>query len=168
MSTHCEWADGPTPLALTDLVTLARSVAAEVAAGEHRYHVDPDRRWARLLRSDDHVDAWLITWASEQRAQLHDHAGSLGALAVVAGELTEWSWANDLALRVRELGAGAAAGFPLGHVHDVVNAAERPAVSVHVYSPPLTAMSYYEVDGAGLLRRTSTVLTRPAELEVPA
>jgi hypothetical protein len=53
-------------------------------------------------------------------------------------------------------------------VHDVVNAAERPAVSVHVYSPPLTAMSYYEVDGAGLLRRTSTVLTRPAELEVPA
>ena len=33
------------------------------------------------------------------------------------------------------------------------------AVSVHAYSPPLTAMSYYAVDAAGDLRRTRTVLT---------
>ncbi len=168
MSTRLGWVDGPTPLAMTDLLHLARSVAAEVSAGDHEYHVDLDRRWARLIRSDDHVDVWLITWATEQRAELHDHAGSLGALALVTGELTEWRWAKDGALHSRELSAGATAGFPLGHVHDVVNIAARPAVSVHVYSPPLTAMSYYDIDGNGVLRRTTTTLTRRSELEVPA
>lgn len=88
--------------------------------------MDPDRRWAKLIRSDDHVDVWLITWASEQRAELHDHGGTLGALAVVSGELTEWWWAKDAALRTRELPAGTTAGFPLGHVHDVVNTAAGP------------------------------------------
>ena len=32
-------------------------------------------------------------------------------------------------------------------------------MSVHAYSPPLTAMSYYAVDDARSLRRTRTVLT---------
>jgi hypothetical protein len=50
-------------------------------------------------------------------------------------------------------------------VHDVVNAASEPAVSVHAYSPPLTAMSYYAVDEAGSLRRTRTVLTDEPEPE---
>jgi hypothetical protein len=86
----------------------------------------------------------------------------------VTGELTEWGWAKDGALHVRELPAGTAAGFPLGLVHDVANVAADPAVSVHVYSPSLTAMSYYDIDGNGALRRTRTTLTRRAELEVPA
>jgi hypothetical protein len=43
-------------------------------------------------------------------------------------------------------------------VHDVVNRVPAPAVSVHAYSPPLTAMFYYAVEPAGL-RRTRTVLT---------
>jgi hypothetical protein len=32
-------------------------------------------------------------------------------------------------------------------VHDVVNAGDEPAVSVHVYAPPLVAMTFYEVAG---------------------
>ena len=51
------------------------------------------------------------------------------------------------------------ASFALGHVHDVVNTRPAHAVSVHAYSPPLTAMSYYAVDGAGDPRRARTVLT---------
>jgi hypothetical protein len=35
----------------------------------------------------------------------------------------------------------------------------EPTLSVHAYSPPLTAMSYYEVTDAQSLRRTKTVLT---------
>lgn len=158
MTIASRWADGPTPLSLSDLCELAARVATEVAAGRHVVRVDPTRRWYRLLRSDDHVDLWLISWATEQAADLHDHAGSLGALSVVSGSLTEWRWAGSGGLRRRSIAAGSGAGFPLGHVHDVVNTAADPAVSVHVYSPPLTAMSYYTVD-AGLLRRTHSVLT---------
>ncbi len=118
----------PTPLVLADLTDLTRRVAAQVRAGRHPVHIDPAKRWYQLLRSDDFVDVWLMSWATEQAAELHDHAGSLGA------------------------------SFPLGHVHEVVNPVVAPAISVHAYSPPLSAMSYYAVASDGHLRRTRSEL----------
>ncbi len=74
------------------------------------------------------------------------------------------------------------AGFAIGWLHAVWRAPEPPAtgldvpvavaesvgpldptLSVHAYSPPLTAMSYYELTGHGGLRRTRTVLTDQPE-----
>jgi quercetin dioxygenase-like cupin family protein len=117
------------------------------------------------------VDVWLISWATEQAAELHDHAGSLGALTVVSGELLEQRWMGD-GLRPRRLRAGRSVGFPLGHVHDVGNPAPAPAISVHAYSPPLTAMSYYAVAAAAgsgepgaRLRRTRSVLVESGSSE---
>jgi Cysteine dioxygenase type I len=147
----------PTPLALADLTDLTRVVADEVRAGRHPVHIDPLQRWHRLLRSDDFVDVWLISWTTSQAAELHDHAGSLGALTVVSGGLVEQRW-TGYGLRTRTLRAGRSAGFPLGHVHDVANRAVEPAVSVHAYSPPLMAMSYYGVAPDGQLRRTRSEL----------
>ncbi|MBW0015340.1 cysteine dioxygenase [Mycobacterium sp.] len=40
---------------------------------------------------------------------------------------------------------------------------ERPTLSVHAYSPPLTAMSYYEVTDRSRLRRQRTELTDQPE-----
>jgi mannose-6-phosphate isomerase-like protein (cupin superfamily) len=147
----------PTPIALGDLTKLTRDIAAEVRAGHHEVQVDPERRWYRLLRSDEYVDIWLISWATEQTAELHDHAGSLGALTVVSGSLVEQRWVGH-GLRERRVSAGRSLGFPLGHVHDVRNTEPTPAVSVHAYSPPLTAMSYYAVEPDARLRRTRSVL----------
>jgi hypothetical protein len=68
-------------------------------------------------------------------------------------------------LRRRRLSAGDQAAFPLGWVHDVVWAPTHrltvtaPTLSVHAYSPPLTAMSYYEVTTRNTLRRNRTELT---------
>ncbi len=154
----------PTPLVLADLTALTTRVAAEVRAGLHPVEVDPLRRWYRLLRSDDYLDVWLISWATEQTAELHDHAGSLGALTVVSGSLVEQRWVGD-GLRARRLRAGRSVGFPLGHVHDVGNPAESPAVSVHAYSPPLTAMSYYTVEPGQRLRRTRSMLVESGSSE---
>jgi predicted metal-dependent enzyme (double-stranded beta helix superfamily) len=152
----------PTPLGLTDLTALTRSVAEQVRTGAHDVVLDPDRRWYRRLYADPYVDLWLISWATEQATELHDHAGSLGALTVVAGALEEARW-TSAGLRTRRLRAGRGAAFGLGHVHDVVNTAPEHAVSVHAYSPPLTVMSYYAVDDAGGLRRTRSVLTNGGE-----
>ena len=159
----------PTPLSLADLTVLTRDVADEVRAGRHLVRVDPERRWYRLVRSDNYVDIWLISWATEQAAELHDHAGSLGALTVVSGSLVEQRWVGD-GLRSRQLRAGRSLGFPLGHVHDVGNPATAPAVSVHAYSPPLTAMSYYAVEPGSVekgprLRRTCSVLVESGSSE---
>jgi predicted metal-dependent enzyme (double-stranded beta helix superfamily) len=163
----------PTPagLALPELVGLTRHYAAEVLAGRHEVVVDPGRRWYNLLRSDDTVDVWLITWATEQFAELHDHGDSRGALTVVRGALTEDRWSSErAALRTRTLTADRSVGFGLGYVHEVSNPALEPAVSVHAYSPPLTEMSYYALDprpdGPGSrLRRTGTTRTDPGSSE---
>lgn len=170
------WHDGPTPVSLGDLAALTRQVAAEVVAGLHDVQVDATNRWSRRLHADPHLDVWLISWATEQAAELHDHGGSIGALTVVSGELTEWRWsaghaddhrvtAEELAaggpgLRRRALTAGSGAAFPLGHVHDVSNRRTDAAVSVHAYSPPLSTMSYYAVD-RGSLTRTRSELVEP-------
>jgi predicted metal-dependent enzyme (double-stranded beta helix superfamily) len=170
------WHDGPTPVSLADLTTITRQVAAEVAAGMHEVRVDHTHRWSRRLHADPHLDVWLISWATEQAAELHDHGGSIGALTVVRGELTEWRWtsgrADDVAvspeelavsgpgLRRRALSASTGAAFPLGHVHDVSNRRAEPAVSVHAYSPPLSTMSYYGVE-RGTLVRTRSELVEP-------
>jgi quercetin dioxygenase-like cupin family protein len=168
---HATRPAAPTPLALADLVALTRAVAAQVRTGVHPVRIDPLRRWYQLLRTDDYVDVWLISWATEQAAELHDHAGSLGALTVVSGELLEQRWMGD-GLRPRRLRAGRSVGFPLGHVHDVGNPAPAPAISVHAYSPPLTAMSYYAVAAAAgsgepgaRLRRTRSVLVESGSSE---
>jgi hypothetical protein len=104
----------------------------------------------------------------DRSTELHDHGGSLGALTVVSGALQETRW-DGQALRRRRLVAGDQAAFPLGWVHDVVWAPDRdtsapiapiaPTLSVHAYSPPLTAMSYYEVTDRNTLRRKRTELT---------
>ncbi|GAA1870078.1 cysteine dioxygenase family protein [Pseudonocardia ailaonensis] len=153
----------PTPLDLSDLTALTRRFAEEVRLGRHTVEVDPDHRWSRRIMADDVVDVWLISWATDQLAELHDHAGSLGALTVVSGSLEEQHWVAGHGLRRRTLHAGRGAAFGLGHVHDVANHQGETAVSVHAYSPPLTAMSYYEETPSGFLRRTRTELTTEPE-----
>lgn len=145
-------------LGLDRLTALTRRVAAEVLAGRHEVPIDPQRRFYRRLRIDDAVDVWLIGWATGQATELHDHGDSLGALTVVSGVLSERRWApHHDGIRVRLLRAGRSQGFRLGHVHDVINPSLMAAVSVHAYSPPLTVMSYYEVDDAApALRRART------------
>jgi hypothetical protein len=171
MTASTRWV-APTPLSIRELVELTRGIAAEVAAGDHTVHDDPSVRWHTRLRSGAYADLWLISWPQHQAAELHDHGGSLGALTVVRGTLTEHRWlparGGPARLVPRRLPAGAEAGFPVGYVHDVVNTDPAPALSVHAYSPPLTAMSYYEVDGNDALRRVHTLLTDDPEPRLEA
>ncbi|MFC9993148.1 cysteine dioxygenase [Nocardia sp. NPDC127526] len=170
----------PTRLRPADLLRLTDEGAEDVLAGRYD-HLLPEgglwpteKRWAARLIADDEVDLWLISWVADKHTELHDHAGSLGALTVLSGALSEYRW-NGRDLRRRTLTAGDQASFPLGWVHDVVRAPDveagisgplDPTLSVHAYSPPLTAMSYYEVTGHGTLRRTRSVLTDQPEGEL--
>ena len=62
-------------------------------------------------------------------------------------------------VRHRAVSAGAVRAFGTRHVHDVINLSGAPAVSVHAYSPPLTAIRRYDLTPAGLV----AVATRSAE-----
>jgi hypothetical protein len=168
----------PTRLRPADLLHVTDRFAHDVLAGDYdhlsRAHASTTERWFTRLHGDDELDVWLIGWVPDRSTELHDHGGSLGALTVVSGALRETRW-DGTALRNRRLVAGDQAAFPLGWVHDVVWARESATVggvlprpttqtlSVHAYSPPLTAMSYYEVTERDTLRRKRTELTDKPE-----
>ncbi len=158
---------GPTRLRLPDLLLATDQAADDVLTGRYDHLLPPggipvDDRWFCRILGDGEVDIWLISWVPERSTELHDHGGSLGALTVLSGSLDEFRW-DGARLRGRRLSAGDQASFPLGWVHDVVWAPTDtpavPTVSVHAYSPPLTAMSYYQVTDDNTLRRRRTELT---------
>jgi hypothetical protein len=103
-----------------------------------------------MARTPD-FDAWLIAWPSGGKVELHDHGNSTGALSVISGSLVESVPSRDDAGRFglvrHDLHAGATLGFGAGHVHDVVNESEGHALSLHIYSPALTSMTFYDVEG---------------------
>lgn len=165
----------PTRLRPADLLHVTDRFADDVLGADYD-HVLPAaglptaERWYTRLHGTDELDVWLISWVPNRSTELHDHGGSLGALTVVSGTLRETRWDGET-LRERRLIAGDQAAFPLGWVHDVVWARESvrgggaagPTLSVHAYSPPLTAMSYYEVTAQNTLRRNRTELTDKPE-----
>ncbi|MCW2522281.1 MAG: hypothetical protein JWO63_616 [Frankiales bacterium] len=157
------------------LVEFTRFIAAEVAAGYYPYvEYSEAERWHQRIYRDQRVDVWLISWLPSQGTQLHDHGGSGGAFTVLSGELSEAVYRPAPARRRRpdeaaealleqSRPAGSAVGFGAHYVHDVRNLGERPAVSVHAYSPPLTSMNYYDVTDVGELRRIVTLATEDPE-----
>ena len=143
------------PPALTSrgLSTLAFTVARDPSLWEPLVEFRTEQRyWARLATPEPfagRADLWLLTWLPGQETAPHDHGQSAAAFRVVQGTLTEYRWALDGTSRRAAFGAGQAQEVPVGAVHDVVNLGPEPAVSIHAYSPRLTAMKYYAVvDGA--------------------
>jgi hypothetical protein len=175
---------GPTRLRVPDLLRATDQAADDVLSGRCDHllpagAVPESRRWFTRIHGDDELDIWLISWVPGHPTKLHDHGGSLGALTVLSGSLNEFRW-DGRGLQRRRLDAGDQAGFPLGWVHDVVWAPRpvsrpvpgpvstnegpvQPTLSVHAYSPPLTAMSYYEITDRNRLRRQRTELTDQPE-----
>ncbi|MFY1692447.1 cysteine dioxygenase [Plantactinospora sp. WMMB782] len=133
---------GPDPLAVAHRYA---SAAAGPAGWPVPLRFDPAQRWYhRLAGAVDH-EVWLLTWLPGQHTDLHDHGGSAGAFLVVSGTLVEETVVHGR-LRPRQLGAGVGRRFGARHVHQVGNAGDRPAVSVHVYRPALRSMTRYRLD----------------------
>ncbi len=134
------------------LHTLVRELAD---AGDfwkpHVAYQSPRRYWTKLITRPD-LDVWLLTWLHEQGTQVHDHGHSQAAFAVVAGELTEVRpSAFGRGFIRQKLRTGDSATVEPYAIHDVVNTATSPAISIHAYSPPLRSMTFYERASDGLV-----------------
>ena len=113
-----------------------------------------DERWYHRLEQGDNHEVWLLSWLPGQRTGFHDHCGSAGAFAVLQGELREYTTAGARGTGMpagADFAAGRVRSFGPAHVHEVVNAATGPAVSIHAYSPPLAGMRRYELTSGGLV-----------------
>ena len=139
----------------TRLEAFARELAGREERWRHLVSHDPTQRTYELLRHDDEVMAWLICWMDDHDTGYHDHDGSQGAVAVIEGAVRE----ERLRLGSRPLERIATAGqsftFGASDIHRVRHAGDRPAVTIHAYSPPLWRMGAYEIEPGGTLRRHS-------------
>jgi predicted metal-dependent enzyme (double-stranded beta helix superfamily) len=113
----------------------------------------PDRRWYRRLELADDYEIWLLSWLPGQRTGFHDHGHAAGAFAVAQGRVRERTVpAGHVRVRERTVAHGSIRSFGPRYVHDVANAFAEPAVTVHAYSPPLTAMRRYQLTESGLVQ----------------
>jgi predicted metal-dependent enzyme (double-stranded beta helix superfamily) len=150
-----------TPLSADRLGKLASSVAT-AESWRSVIQFTADNRWFRRLALTDDYEIWLLSWLPGQHTGFHDHGDAVGAFAVAQGRLREsLATPGRTAVRTRSVRAGSVTRFGRQHLHDVANVSPQPAVSVHAYSPPLTAMRRYEMNISGL----TLVRTDVAELD---
>ena len=129
-----------------------RRLTAVPAEWVARVRLDPEGRWYEQIRVDDALELWLISWLPGQSTGFHDHGGANGAFGVVWGELSESVATRGAVTSANPVAAGEVRSFGPRHVHDVRNSsAGSVAVSVHAYSPPLSAMTRYDLTSGGLV-----------------
>jgi rhodanese-related sulfurtransferase/mannose-6-phosphate isomerase-like protein (cupin superfamily) len=134
------------PRELADIVELFASRLDEWIG---RVRLRVKRRWYERLYHGPDYDVWVISWLPGQSTGFHDHGASSGAFVVATGLLEEQRPGE----RARVVRAGTSRAFRPGYTHDVRNVSFAPAISIHAYSPPLTEMNEYRLDGGRLVPR---------------
>ncbi len=113
-----------------------------------------DTRYARnLIHKTDRFEIMVMCWYAGQRSSIHDHAGSLGGLKILQGELTESLFekaANGMikSLTSVDYPAGSTRVEETSLIHQISNlqGENGKAVSVHIYAPPLVRMNVYSLE----------------------
>jgi hypothetical protein len=131
---------------LVDLATLERE-------GEGSYE---------LLWRTEHSEAWLNTWWSPRDTGFHDHGGSCVGVHVLEGRACAEALVVDGRRRMTEYGAGESFSAPATGIHRMEH--DPGAVTIHVYSPPLSAIGHYEVVDGELHRQAGL----PDEISPPS
>ncbi len=142
-----------------DLALVVRRIASQPRLWRPKIAFTQDGYGTRLPAPAG-ADVWLLTWLPSQGTDLHDHGEAAAAFAVVEGALTEVRADDVLGVWSTTLQAPAVRVVEPGTVHDVRNDLSRPAVSIHAYAPQLQRMTYYDVDDAGSLVESHSLLTR--------
>jgi Cysteine dioxygenase type I len=142
----------PRVLSQQELASKVQELAGSPAEWVSRVRLDAEGRWYEQIHVDGCYEIWLISWLPEQSTGFHDHGEANGAFSVVWGALDESVVPRTRTeVTVRPVTPGVVRAFGPHYVHDVSNTTDSVAVSIHAYSPPLTAMTRYRLTGSGLV-----------------
>jgi len=109
----------------------------------------PCRRFLRLPTTEG-FEAWFIGWPGGSVAPLHDHGQASGVVGVLSGRLIESFHRPGLeGWQERTWRAGQRLELASGVCHEVRNTGTRIAYSVHVYTPRLERMTFYDRTSEG-------------------
>jgi rhodanese-related sulfurtransferase len=134
-----------TPEELANIVSLFASSDGWI----DKVRLRAEGRWYERQYHGPDYDIWVISWLPGQSTGFHDHGASSGAFVVATGILEE----HRPGERTRVIHPGNPRAFGPGYAHDVLNVSLAPAISIHAYSPPLSEMNEYELDGSRLVPR---------------
>ncbi len=157
----------PTPLLRAELRLVVERFLANPGRWRHAVHHELGERTFSEIARDGRMSAWLICWNDGADTGFHDHDTSHGAVAVASGSVIEERLVVGGPLRVggaNIYGPGEVFDFEASEIHRVRHAGGPPAVTLHAYSPPLSRMGAYVIEGSGTLRREvidETVELRP-------
>jgi cysteine dioxygenase len=113
-----------------------------------------DKRYARnLVYKDRQFEIMIMCWHAGQRSSIHDHAGSLGGIKILQGELTESLFGRAANGMIKSLSSSDYAiedtrVEETSLIHQISNlqAEGGKTVSVHIYIPPLVRMNVYSLE----------------------
>jgi cysteine dioxygenase len=113
-----------------------------------------DKRYARnLVHKDRQFEIMIMCWHAGQRSSIHDHAGALGGIKILQGELTESLFGRAANGMIKSLSSSeyALADTRVEEtslIHQISNlqAGQGKTVSVHIYIPPLVRMNVYSLE----------------------
>ena len=100
------------------------------------------------------MEMWLLSWLPHHSTGFHDHGESNVGFCVTQGTIVEQQLrfaGPPCELRRSRQAPRRAAGSD--YIHCLEWESGTPALSVHVYSPPLTVVGQYRYDDDGVLRR---------------
>jgi cysteine dioxygenase len=138
------------PARMEDL--LNRLVVTPEAAQPHALF--SEKRYARnLVYKERQFEIMIMCWNAGQRSSIHDHAGSLGGIKILHGELTESLFARAANGMIKALSSAdyAIEGTRVEEtslIHQISNlqAENGKTVSIHIYIPPLIRMNVYSLE----------------------
>ena len=113
-----------------------------------------EKRYARNLVYKDHeFEIMIMCWKAGQRSSIHDHAGSLGGIRILQGELTESLFGKAANGMIKALSS---CDYTIEDtrveetslIHQISNLQTEngKTVSVHIYIPPLVRMNVYSLE----------------------
>ncbi|HXY86043.1 MAG TPA: hypothetical protein VEH52_11245 [Gaiellaceae bacterium] len=150
--------DVSAPATLDDLQGIVTDLGHAPWLWSEAVRFDLPRRSCSVLYRAPAFRIALFGWAAAQETTYHDHGGAEGAVFVCSGLLIEdvLDVRDGKAVREHTFTRCAESAFSFGaaHVHRVRHEpALGVSLSIHAYTPAVTAVSDYDVLEDGTLRR---------------
>ncbi|MBS1767491.1 MAG: cysteine dioxygenase family protein [Acidobacteria bacterium] len=140
--------DGPTAEQQRAVLGALRHTRVDWSVMGRHLAFDSDCYLRRRLFLSRSWEILMLCWLPGQKTAIHDHGASWGSTLVMMGELTERTYrAPGGPLEPKAdatLTAGQVTVESQQTIHEVSNQGAVPAVSLHLYSPPLRFLHSYD------------------------
>lgn len=155
--------ESPRAITCARLLELAARLDLDDELVERRSHFTAEAYARNLVCRTPEVEVLVLCWRPGQESTVHDHAGSLNAIRVHRGTLTSRLFAPAAGaapgcgpvelIEEKPAGAGTLTGLDRGGIHQLANLSGDDVVTIHLYAPPLLAVTAYSTASPQVVRQ---------------